>query len=230
MPSPFPGMDPYLEAPDIWPDVHASLAVEISSRLNAILPPSYYARLGEYPEIDENEDVFSDAIRHHFAEIRDASRNHHLVTLIEILSPSNKRPGKDRIAHRRKQSEILDSDASLVEIDLLRTGERVPAALEVQMLLDRMQPPADYLVIVNRAWNRLNFQLFPATLREWLPCFPVPLKEGEPEILLDLQFVFNRVYDTGPYRRGAVDYSQPLHPHLTDDAVWAAERVGEIGR
>ena len=230
MTSPFPGMDPYLEDPEIWPDAHASLAVEISAHLNAILPPSY-ERLGEYPEIDETEDMFADAIRHHFVRICDASRNHHLVTLIDILSPSNKRSGKDRLAYRRKQTEILDSDANLIEIDLLRAGERVPAALEVEMLLDNMQPPADYLVVVNRAWNRLKFQLFPATLREWLPCFPVPLKEGEPEVLLDLQFVFNRAYDTGPYRRGAIDYSTtPRPPLIGEDAVWAAERVAESAR
>jgi hypothetical protein len=265
-------MDPYLEAPDIWPDVHNTLASEIRQALNQALPAPYYARLEMRPEVgivDEEKthariipdvsvirhprgqkpetarvavrgtraeasssidiEIFTESISHYFVEIRDASRNHHLVTLIEILSPSNKRPGKDRLAYRRKQEEILDSDANLIEIDLLRAGERVPAAPEVQALLDNMQPPADYLVIVNRAWNRLNFQLFPATLREWLPCIPVPLKEEEPEILLDLQYVFNRVYDTGPYLRGAIDYSQPPRPPLTgDSAAWAADRVAEF--
>jgi len=267
-------MDPYLEAPDIWPDVHNRLATAISDQLNLALPSLYYARLEMRPEVGIVEEerthariipdvsvvhrtigqkpesagvavlgtraevspsidveILTESISHYFVEIRDASRNHHLITLIEILSPSNKRPGKDRLAYRRKQEEILDSDANLIEIDLLRSGERVPAAPEVQALLDRMQPPADYLVTVNRAWNRLNFQLFPITLRECLPCISVPLKEGEPEVLLDLQYVFTRVYDTGPYLRGAVDYSTTPRPPLTGDAAaWAAEQVAEFRR
>jgi hypothetical protein len=53
----------------------------------------------------------------------------------------------------------------------------------------------------------------------------VPLKEGEEEIPLDLQYVFDRAYDTGPYRRGAVDYAGPVPAPALDepDAAWAAE-------
>jgi hypothetical protein len=266
-------MDPYLESPDIWPDVHDRLATAISDQLNQTLPAPYYARLEMRPEVGIAEkrharivpdvsivrhpqhtpsergivavqdatradvsrsihvEIFSETIRHHFVEIRDPSRGHHLVTLIEILSPSNKVPGKDRDAYFLKQAEILASDTNLIEIDLLRDGDRPAAALEVEMMLESLEPPADYVVIVNRAWNRRNFQLFPVTLREWLPCFPVPLREGETEVLLDLQHLFNRVYDTGPYRRGAVDYSQPPRPPLTGEAAeWAADRVAEFGR
>jgi hypothetical protein len=31
MPSPFPGMDPYLEAPELWPDVHHRLISDFHS-------------------------------------------------------------------------------------------------------------------------------------------------------------------------------------------------------
>lgn len=51
MPSPFPGMDSYLEAPDIWPDFHSGLAGEIRVELNSSLPPPYYARLEMRPEV-----------------------------------------------------------------------------------------------------------------------------------------------------------------------------------
>src|ERR671937_748724 len=56
MPSPFPGMDPYLEAPDIWPDLHEALAAEIRSNLNQALPAPYYARLEMRPEVGIVED------------------------------------------------------------------------------------------------------------------------------------------------------------------------------
>ena len=51
MPSPFPGMDPYIEAPDIWPDFHHAFATEIRNALNRTMPKPYYARLEMRPEI-----------------------------------------------------------------------------------------------------------------------------------------------------------------------------------
>ena len=130
----FLGMDPYLDLPDIWPDFHHAFAVELSKKLNQALPAPHYSRLGTRRElgiIEEPESqsdgsqsieitLHDEMVRHHIVEIRDSLRGHKLVTLIEILSPSNKRPGPDRVAYRLKQQEVLESDASLVEIDLLR--------------------------------------------------------------------------------------------------------------
>jgi hypothetical protein len=163
--------------------------------------------------------------RHFFVEVRDSKRGHTLVTLIEILSPSNKRPGPDRIAYEAKQREVIHSDANLVEIDLLRGGQRV---LPSPALADAVAnfEPADYLVMISRAWRRgnpaLGYAFRPFGLREWLPCIGVPLKEQDEPVPLDLQFVLNRTYDNGPYRRGAVDYTKPPVPPLAgQDAEWA---------
>jgi len=186
MPSTFPGIDPYLEDPDIWPDFHDRFASQISANLNSVLPPPYYARLEMRREVGIVEDVgggrrivpdvsvvrhprgqagpsgvsvlseprtsFSkwievtfhrDAIRHHFVEIRDPTQGHKLITLIEIVSPSNKHPGPDRRAYTKKQREVLDSDASLIELDLLRTGERLFANPELEDAVRQMQPPPE---------------------------------------------------------------------------------------
>lgn len=273
MNSPFPGMDPYLEAPDIWPDFHDRLATEISTELNLGLPAPYYARLEMRPEVgivDEGRsrrrivpdvavirpirrqagpgaggvalldrprrDVSSwleitlagEPVRHHFVEIRDSSRGHKLVTLIEILSPSNKRPGPDRDAYRAKQAEVLGSDASLIEIDLLRAGEHVLPDLNLAAFVAQIEPPPDYLVLISRAWKRgaggVGYEVFPCGLREWLPCLPVPLRQDEATVPLDTQFVANRAYAGGPYLKGAVDYTQPPDPPLPPgDAEWAGE-------
>jgi hypothetical protein len=168
-----------------------------------------------------------------FVEIRDPRRGHKLVTLIEIVSPTNKVPGVDRAAYLRKHHEVYASDASLIELDLLRGGERLLHSIHVADCLAGLSPPADYLVLVNRAWVRseqISIQLFPITLRDLLPCIPVPLREGEPEVPLDLQHVFNRAYDSGPYRRGAVEYGQPPDPPLSPaDQAWAHERLRDAG-
>lgn len=276
MPSPFPGMDPYLEAPEIWPDLHDALAGEIRKALNLSLPPPYYARLEMRPEVgivDEESrrlvvpdvsvqraiqatetratggvavldrprtapspslSIFLSAepLRHHYVEIRDSKRGHALVTLIEIVSPSNKRAGADRRDYIRKQREVLDSDASLIEIDLLRKGDRLFAFPDAIETLSEIEPQPDYVVSVNRAWERgakLHYQLFSMTVRDPLPCIPVPLRKGEDEVLLDLQYVFQQAYDSGPYARGAVDYTKPPDSPLSDEnAAWAAEQVRSL--
>jgi hypothetical protein len=274
MSSPFPGMDPYLEAPHIWPDLHNALAGELRNELNQTLPNPYYARLEMRPELGISEErrtthrivpdvtvvrhphpgheqraggtaaltaprsvistfieyeVLSDPIHHQFVEIRDSTQGHKLITLIEIVSPSSKRPGPDREAYERKQREVLESDASLVEIDLLRAGRRILPDAGLEALIHDLEQPPAYLVLINRAWRRgpgtSAYQVFPVGLREWLPCIPVPLRENKIEVTLDLQFAFNRAYDSGPYRRGAVDYAipppEPAMDHQSD--VWAAE-------
>jgi hypothetical protein len=229
MPSPFPGMDPYLEAPAIWPDLHEALAGEIRAELNLLLPRSYYAQLDVRPEVGIVEaegvvhhiipdvavirkpsesatetatatrserrvtlsqsvevTVASEPVRHVYVEIREASRGHKLITLIDIVSPSNKRTGPDRRAYLRKQREILQSDANLVEIDLLRSGERVLLSPELEAYVASLVPPPAYLVVVHRAWHRagaaMACQLFAVSLRDVLPCVPIPLREEEDEV------------------------------------------------
>ena len=92
-----------------------------------------------------------------------------------------------------------------------------------------LKPQPDYLVAVNRAWQRgpeLQYQLFPIRLEEPLPCILVPLREDEAEPPLDLQYVFQQVYDRGPYARGAVDYRQPPDPPVRSDlAEWMKVRL-----
>lgn len=276
--SPFPGMDPYLEAPDVWPDFHDALASEIRTALNGSLPPPYYARLEMRPEIGIvagpsarrvvpdvavvrtappsaqrstapsaaavldsprtqaspglDVEVFSEPLRHAYVEVRDPARGHKLITLIEIVSPSNKAPGPDRDAYLAKQEEVLASDASLIEIDLLRGGSRPLRMDRLSALIAYLgKAKTDYLVLVHRAWAKagpgsIRFQAFPVSIREMLPCIPVPLRAGEPETPLDLQYVITRAYAGGPYARGAVSYDQPPDPPLAgEDAEWARAMV-----
>ena len=271
-------MDPYLEAPDIWPDFHDRIAATISSMLNAQLPDRYYARLEKrvelgivmqsnvrkriipdisvmrrqireapvayatapvavmaYPRQEATPAVDlripSDPILHRFVEIRDSRRNHKLVTLIEIISPSNKLPGPDRRTYESKQMEILSSDANLIEIDLLRGGQRLLPYPELEAAVYDLAP--DYLVLVNRSALRegywMDFSLYPVALRDPLPCILVPLAGDDPDVLLDLQLAFNRAYADGPYTR-MVDYTvDPDPPLRTEDANWADQCLRSVG-
>ncbi len=203
------------EAPATWRAREGGLAVLEEPRVAS--SPSVWMRIPNEP------------LRHHFVEIRDASRGHALVTLIEIASPTNKRPGPDRRAYEAKRQEILDSDTSLIELDLLRGGQPLIGRPLVIEAAAGLEPRPDYLVAVNRAWQRgaeLQYQLFPIRLEEPLPCILVPLREGEAEPPLDLQYVFRQAYDRGPYARGAVDYDGPPDPPVRPDlAEWMKVRL-----
>lgn len=280
MPSPFPGMDPYLEDPGVFPDFHNALASEIRRHLNSALPAPYYASLETRQELgitwEETlritkpdvavmadpwpavrggsttlvaEDIRTEVSPSiaincdveptdaYFVEIRDARSGHELVTLIEILSPSNKLPGRDRQQYLAKRAAILASRTSLIEIDLLRIGERAYNELDYAEALKRQVPACPYLVAVNRSWHRSGiasraYEVFPVSLRGLLPVIPIPLREGEPEPTLDLQYMFRETYAAGPYQRGAVNYRQvpPPPPFSDDDRAWVQKCLEPMGQ
>src|SRR5262249_4333796 len=149
MPSPFPGMDPYLETPDLWPDVHHRLISEIQSQLNPQLRPAYVARVELRIYISDEDDpgreaiipdvrvekpkrttgngikadstlviaepllvplLIEDEIEEARIEIKQVKTGE-LVTLIEVLSPTNKiRNSRGRESFMTKRRETLASD------------------------------------------------------------------------------------------------------------------------
>ena len=110
MPSPFPGMDPYLEAPWIWPDVHHELISEIQAALNARLRPRYVARVDlrvYLSGVDDpgrtvaEPDLLMDEIEEAFLRIVHVE-SEELVTLIERYLVRNKQGGRSSIARTAK--------------------------------------------------------------------------------------------------------------------------------
>ena len=135
-----------------------------------------------------------------------------VVTMIELLSPANKYAGEDRDTYLMKRQAILNSGTSLVEIDLLRGGPRMP--------FGDPHPPCAYSVMVSRAQDRPSVGFWPVQLRDRLPVIPVPVRPDEPEPLVDLQAVLHSVFDAGGYYLDI--YRQPITPALPPaDAAWA---------
>jgi hypothetical protein len=149
---------------------------------------------------------------HSFLEIRDRE-NRQLITVVELLSPSNKYSGRDRDQYWGKVLYLLQGNVHVVEIDLLRGGPRMP-------WLD--MPECDYCVVVSRAERRPRAGLWPVGLRERLPVIPVPLRQGEPDARLDLQDVLHRVYDAAGYHY-YVYTGQPEPALSAEDAAWAQQ-------
>jgi Protein of unknown function (DUF4058) len=210
MKSPFPGMDPYIEACDLWADFHHDLITEIKHALARTAPERYFVRAGErsYLVLVESEGKASHPFipdvsistprtkgsrrpgtavaepatnvepvtmrafieeehREAFVEIYEAAPEKRLVTTVEVLSPSNKRANSTgRDIYQRKRQSLLLSDTNLVEIDLLRGGERMP-------MLDSW-PSSPYTLLVARARKPYACKVWPAHFQRSVPRFPFP--------------------------------------------------------
>lgn len=153
--------------------------------------------------------IVEDVTENHL-EIRDRN-SRQLITVIEILSPTNKRPGKDRDQFEYKRNLLLNSDANYVEIDLLRGYPRLP--------VDNL-PPCDAYAMVSRPEQRPRVGLWPVSLREPLPTIPIPLKPSVADAKLDLQAILHQTYDASGYEDYI--YSSEIEPALSEEnAAWA---------
>ncbi len=150
---------------------------------------------------------------HRWLTLRD-TRSRDVITVIEVLSPSNKM-GDSRVQYLRKRRELLRSATHFVEIDLLRGGPRMPV---------RGVTPSDYRVMVSRQPDRPNVQVWRIGLRDLLPTVPIPVRTGEPDLRLELKPLVDEVYDKGGYEY--LLYAFPPDPPLTPaDAEWAGPFV-----
>ena len=246
----FPGMNPYLENPELWSEVHFGLISVLARSLNAVITPKYRAAVEKrvyadsllvgIPDVSvfqRSSDTQSDPktaaaepqrttatlseplvvtvpiaeeTQERFLEIREVVTGA-IVTVVEVLSPKNKRAGEGRVKYDAKRQTVLNSTAHLVEIDLLRTGETKPMAGGVT---------SDYRILVSRANRRPAAELYPFNLREPLPRFLLPLHPSDREPVVDLQNLLEQVYQEAALEL-AIDYStQPIPPLSELDFQW----------
>ena len=242
MRSPFPGMDPYLER--YWDDVHNRLCTHVSGSLQPNLPKGLKARAAQdvrltnvgdngvrrHEQLFEGDTVTVEPIvvgamplleRDQWVQIIDTADGNRVVTVIEILSPGNKRSGDLDRRYRRKLSKYIEGGVNVVEIDLLRSSRtRLPVT--------RGDIPEDrrtaYYTCLNRISNSFEWLAYPMSLREPLPAIPIPCRERDPDVWLPLQPIIDRIYVEGGHED--IDYAVPPRPPLSPaDAAWAADLI-----
>jgi len=259
MPSPFPGMDPYLEHPELWPEVHNRLIVAIADVLAPQLRPKYriaiekrvYQISGEeslligIPDVVVQRQISAtnpilpnvtvssplvqpetvtvpmpEVVKEGYLEVRDVGTGE-VVTAIEVLSPSNKRPGEGRQVYELKRQRVLGSLTHLVEIDLLRGWQ------PMQVFGNGIQ--GHYRILVSRGERRPLASLYAFSLQDVIPSFPLPLRSRDVEPLVDLQALVGGLYDRAGYDL-VIDYSREPVPPLSEvDAAWADTLLREQG-
>jgi len=246
MPSPLPGMDPYIETPDIWSDFHGDMAAEMRAELNRVLQPRYVARLTphvtyEIVEITERHNIRPD------------------IGVWQPQPPSENRGNEAAVITARPVESAVEMDVPLrlytVEIHETDTMRLVTAIeilspvnkrstyeayhdyqrkrrallrstthlLEIDLLhggerprLVQPVPRAPYYVTLSRVDRRPYVEVWPLQLWEKLPVLPVPLLEPDPDAALDLGTVVGAVYDRGAYAR-LINYHRPPPPPALSD-------------
>lgn len=256
MPSPFPGMDPYLEGSE-WMSFHSQFTAEIARQLAPKLRPRYVALTTRrfvtdmpddlaitaksnsiYPDVGiantspaplqgssevvamlepslQIATVMPELVPQNSIEIR-TTDDRQLVTLIEVLSPANKR-GEGYTEYVRKRTRVLLSTAHLIEIDLLRNGQRVP--------MREPLPSSPYFIFLSRYGKRPITDIWEVTLDQPLPVVPVPLLPDDDNVTLNLGLAFTNVYDSIGYDL-ILDYTKPSDVPLKGKAAaWASRQL-----
>jgi hypothetical protein len=161
-----------------------------------------------------------------FIEIIDRESGNKVVTVIEYLSPSNKLPGPNRVQYLRKQREICDSDANLVEINLNRFGIHT-LAFPLEHI--KRQDCTPYMASVRRATRRGIAEVYPMPLVARLPAIRIPLRPDDADVPLDVQAVVEQCYRNGAYE-GTLNYAADTEPPLAGaGAKWADRLLRDHG-
>lgn len=152
-----------------------------------------------------------ETVRESYLEVREVTTRE-VVTVIEVLSPKNKRTGEGRKAYEKKRQRVLGSFTNLVEIDLLRDGKPMP------ILHNNIQ--SDYRILVSRGEHRPKADLYAFNLPHIIPSFPLPLRSEDVEPFVDLQTLISEIYNRASYDL-IIDYSrEPVPPLSEANAAW----------
>jgi Protein of unknown function (DUF4058) len=238
MPSPLPGMNPFLEAPELWSEFQSRMIVAIADALDENLSRDYRVAVEKRVYLDQGDEMvligipdvsvmaslsanaaptavldapitvevpLEEEVQERYLDIREVATGR-VVTVIELLSPKNKRSKVGRETYLQKRRHIMMSQTHLVEIDLLRGGEALPMTGAVK---------SDYRILVSVSERRPKAQLYAFNLRQVIPSIAIPLN-GIASVALDLQPLLHRVHDRARFEL-AIDYRQLLSPKLSDE-------------
>lgn len=224
--NPFPGMNPYMEEPAAWAGVHLHLLANCGQQLAPQIRPRYRVHTERYLRIGKDVPRYRPDLRLHKTRLsgtvqpaarpvteatlilenipyEDTDTPPHLeilteegeiITVIEVLSPVNKTSEYDDYLNKRHR--LLQAGVNLVEVDLLRGGQRIPSSLPIDL---------PYMAIVSRAAEYPRARAWAISWAQPCPILPVPLRHDEPEVSLDLSEAIQQAYNVE--FAGFVDYT-----------------------
>ena len=248
MRSPFPGMDPYLEASSIWPDVHTSLMSVFREQLTPLIAPKYLAELETQIVIDHFDDDPQVVLPDVNVTSPDVSAGAPSAVAVAAPAPVQVRVPLDiptrlvSVYIRQRETACLVAVIELLSPVNKRRGKGREEYLEKRrafltspvhlieidllrsyprMPFDDPLPAAHYIVMVCKAGERPRSSVWPISVRQPLPTIPIPLLSPDPPVPLDLGQALRTAYERARYDL-RVDYRKPPVPPLSPaDAAWA---------
>lgn len=258
MPSPFPGMDPYLEDHALWPDVHSSLITYIREALQPQIRPKYVARIGERIVLaDVGHSYVPDVLlvhplrepaptpsvtgapvadEPHTIAYLDEERHVPYIEIIyretgDVVTLIEVLSPANKVGDGRDQYLQKQSELMDTAVNLVEIdllGYGKDTVLARNAIITE---PSDwrYLINISRGQRRRELEVYAFSLRQRLPRCRIPLRPPDPDAVLDLPAVFDRCYDVGGYDL-LVDYSRPpAAPLREEEAAWVANLLQEKG-
>lgn len=256
---PFPGMDPYLEQPSLWPDVHHRLITALCDQIQAQLNPNYTAVITPYVAFESLE----------IAPVRLTA-----VPDIGILESEGFDTGGVAVAieaaplivtavmeiptrYGRLEVRTVGDEVLVTAIELLSPVNKRPGAegadayekkrqelfrseahlLEIDLLragrrpqTARPLPDNPYFILLSRAERRPRLEVWPLSLRLPIPRVPVPLRRPDPDVALDLTAALRQIYASARYERRIHYQEAPPAPELSsEDTIWLHTQLCERG-
>lgn len=250
----FPGMDPYLEKPQIWPGNHNRLMVYIADHLQPQLRPRYVASVEERvyvegpgreiipdvhlkrrPRPDVRESVaVAEADLPDLVRVSELEIHENYVEILDLLTGETVVTSIELVSPTNKyagpgRDSYLNKQrevlASQTHLIEIDLLRSGPHVLAVPEYVARSKK-YDYLVSVNRAWDlREEFELYRRRLPERLPKVRVPLAGDDPDVVMDLQLVVNHLYEAADMQH-RLNYDAPCVPPLSpEDQAWADQLI-----
>lgn len=215
MSSPFPGMDPYLESHAYWPVFHQQLIAGIAETLQPSLGDRYRLRFGTRAYAVDQV-LFTSILREEhkesYIEIRQRATDR-LTLVVDLVSPSNRLWPRGRVEYQTHTKSARHQGSHLIEMDFVLQGQTCLDA-DLTALSEKQ-----YVVCVHRAVKPARNELYGTTLQKRLPRIRVPLAADDRDLVLDLQAVFQKIYDR--FFGGKVDYQKDPPVRLDDgDDAW----------
>jgi len=251
MKSPFPGMDPYLEAPDLWRGLHTRLITYIADSLQPQLVPRYVAMVEDRVTVEPRGQA-----RWPDASVREPQASAGVAVVVRPLRAEVTLPEEieaPELALPQRMMAIRDpQDRTLITaLELLSPWNKVGDGLaeyrqkqrqylhstanlvEIDLLRrgrhavavprERL-PRSDYRMCIHRAGSS-RFQVLRFGVRDALPVAGIPLGDEDPDVVLDLGAVFVQAYERGAYQYVLNYGKEPDPPLKPEDQEWARERI-----
>jgi hypothetical protein len=248
VPSPFPGMNPFLEQAEIWLDFHTKFLAAINERLVPQVRPRYFVLLEQHIYVHELPHDHPERLRRADLSVARAGADIEAQAgpaVLDIEAPAEVELTFQEIERvpylelRDRKSRELVTVLEVLRPTKKRGEDRKQYLTKRRELLESKahfieidllrggrpmpaanRPDCDYSVVLSRAGNRPRAAFWPIQLKQRLPEIPIPLRSPDRDARIDLQEVLHRVYDA--YAYGDFIYLNPPDPPLSpEDQAWA---------